>query len=103
MVAPQPAASLVLNAGFDPINTVVLPAGKGDGGCGIGGSAQTWLSVATAAGKPPIITVGHPGPAIRPAWLVISVIRAANAIYLSVNIYHSALQVQRSIAVDLCP
>ncbi len=80
--APQIQVSLVLKAGFPPIKTVVLPTGKilAVGWWPDGGKAQTWLSVATAAGIPAIRTVGTPGPTIVPPCVVVSVTRAAAGI-----------------------
>jgi len=67
-IAPQMQASDVRNAGMPPINTVALPIGKGlaVGWWAFGGSEQTCMSPATAAGIPPVKTVPTPGPTIVP-------------------------------------
>ena len=81
-IAPQTQASVVLIAGLPPINTVVLPMGKGltVGWWPTGGSEQACRSPATAAGNPPIKTVGTPGPVMIPPWLLTSVTLAAAGI-----------------------
>lgn len=67
-IAPQIHASDVRIAGLPSIITVALPIGNGldVGWCALGGSTHTCVSPATAAGMPPIITVGAPGPTIVP-------------------------------------
>jgi len=65
--------------------TVVLPIGNGVGGCGpAGGGMKHWCSPPeTAAGSPPISTLGAPGGATIPGWAVGSVMRAAGGIEFS--------------------
>jgi hypothetical protein len=76
--------SSIRRAGRPPMSTVTLPFGNGDGGCGPpgGGNEQVWTSPATAAGIPPISTVGTPGPVTTPGWAVASARRAAGGMRL---------------------
>ena len=87
-IAPQPHTSVVRNAGLPPISTVVLPITNGDDGiCAGGGIGQVCKSPITAAGIPPINTVGSPGPVITPPWVVTSPTLAAAAIPVLFLIY----------------
>ena len=67
--------------------TVVLPTGKGltVGAWPGGGIGQTWLSAATAAGMPPMSTVGAPGPTMVPPWVEMSPTLAAAGIRFSLS------------------
>ena len=65
--APHPDMSPIRSAGRLLISTVVLPIGNGVGGCGgVDGIEHTCMSPTTAAGIPPISTVGTPGPWTTP-------------------------------------
>jgi hypothetical protein len=81
--APHRQVSPTRRAGFPPMRTVVLPMGNrlAVGAWAGGGMGQTWLSVATAAGRLPINTVGTPGPTITPPWVLTSVTRAAAGMF----------------------
>lgn len=81
-IAPQTQTSDVRNACFPPINTVALPVTNGETEtCGDSEEiAQVCWSPITAAGSPPISTVGIPGPVMMPPCVEISVTLTAAAI-----------------------
>jgi hypothetical protein len=81
-MAPHAQQSVVRNAGLPPICTVALPKTKGleVGWCVSGGRTHTWVSDATAAGIPSMLTVATPGPIMVPPWVVTSPTRAAGGI-----------------------
>src|SRR5689334_3640878 len=81
--APQMQVSLVRSAGRPPISTVVLPDGNALEVTWpvLAGITQTCESPATAAGMLPISTVETPGPMMVPPCVVVSVTRAAAAMY----------------------
>src|SRR5262245_45313540 len=77
--APHDDWSFIRSADRPAMSTVVLPLGKGAGGCGpaVGGIMQTCVSPTIAAGSFTMSTVGAPGPAMTPGCPVLSPKRAA--------------------------
>jgi hypothetical protein len=70
------------------MRTVALPFGKilTTNGCADDGGIEHWcVSNMTAAGAPPILTVGTPGPVIEPPCVVLSLTLAAAGIFLFFN------------------
>lgn len=71
------------------MSTVALPERKGDDGKWAGGGiGHVCRSPSTAAGIPPIITVGTPGPVTTPPWLVGSPTLAAAAMFFLINLHN---------------